>query len=525
MASLIERLTTRQPLTSFKNYISRLSSHSADDDCDDDSCSKHGKKNGNPNCFEGWNYYSLEDKVRQFPYLYSAADLKMRLVLSQGYEFVPKDGEVATSDEGSVKKKIEDDKVILHDIFNRQNGVSQSLNDLIASSVVETELYGHSGLQAYDWDSIETIFFQNIRWNQFLIVADKLKRRSRGRLDIAYYFVNLKGFGSEEVDLVLVEDKRGGAVKNKKSDDVYKYKVLPIEFVQFSLNADTVYGLSPLYYNVLMTQFILDILHDNLDTVNNRGWKGIVLKGKKGMKAYDFGIQSEGLETDWQNKLVTKFLKGIRTAISGQQNRDNVMFLNGNLVEDWQKMDRGFESVEYMDTVHEKASVLAASIVGILAGFLGDKNNTYAANLKEAISFAVNYSINPSQLKYESVINNKIMDRYINGGEGLNYEYKFDLNPIDLADPKVQAEVFKLVGEFVGSLRKEGFATINESVRILNDKVRDLELSELEDAVEDAGNTKTTVTPLLPINLEEIEPDRPEVDEEPEEEEDDDEEE
>lgn len=506
MANLIERLTSRQPLRNFKTAIKEsfgwestaTSSGTSADPCENGTC----KKKNCERCATKWNYYSLDEKVQKLPYINDAANLKARLILSQGYEFNPKDETLLMEDNDATKKKIKEDRDKLSQIFSRKNSLGESLNELLIESIEETELYGHTAIQAYDWVNPEEIIFQNLRWNQFLIVGNDLKRKDRGRRKILYYLIDLRGFADESVELKLTEEKQTG-----KSEDQYRYKVLPEEVVHLKLNHKTPYGLSPLYFNVLMTQFIIDGLKDNIDQINNDGYKGIVLKGVKGMRPADFGFETDTLEENWQDTLIKKFLKALRGTMKGTKNKDNTLYLNGNIVDDIIQLQRGFKSVEYMQHIDAKASVVAASMLGVHPGFLGDRDSTYAQNLEQAIRFAANYAITPAQLRYSDMITTQILDRYFNGMGMLNYEYNFTIKPIDFSDPKVEAEILNLYGKFIGQIRDQGLQSINEAVEWLNNKVDGLDLSKIEDEMGDAGNTKTTVKPLIPVNIEEEEDD------------------
>lgn len=515
MANIVQRLISSRPLRGFDQFLSSLGIPSVPEE--DDNGYKKRKNKEDLHTF----YYTIDEIVNNLPFIHQAADLKTRLITSQGFIFEPKNEELKNDPSETVQNKIEEDRRKLMELFDKKNGLSESLSEMLTTSILETELYGHSGIQAYDWGDPEQINFQRVSWNQFMIVVNELKRNMRGRREILYYLVDLRGYGNEEgITLSMTTDK--DTVTSRNKDDKYRYKAIPFEFVHFKLNSETPYGVSPLYYDRLMTQLIIDILRDNITEVSGDGWKGIVMKSKGGMNAYDLGLRSENLPENWREQTIKKFVDSIRKSIKGKQNKDTVLMIDGSIVDEWQKIDRGFRSLEYLRHVEEKASVLAASMLGLLAAFLGDKNSTYASNIGKAMEFAVNYSINPSQIKYMDLITSQILDRYFNGTDLLNYEYKFLLNPLDLSDPKIEADTYKVMSDFVKTLRENGLASINEGIEFINKKVRDLDLTKLDDPLNDAGDIKTTKDPLLPINFEEVEPvpeeDKPE-DNEPEEEE------
>ena len=341
---------------------------------------------------------------------------------------------------------------------------------------------------------------------------NKLTRKDRGLRKVIYYFIDQRGFWNEDVKLNLEQTDNGVGLTE---DEKYRYKLLPEEFVHFALNTESLYGVSPLNYDRLMQQLLLDILVDNIDTVNNNGWKGIVIKGVKGINPFDFGLSQEQVSgnENWQDLVVQKFLSAIRKSIQGQKNKDNVVYLNGNLVEDMEKLDRGFRSLEYLGILENKSSVIAASMLGLLPAFLGDRDTSYSSNMGEGIRFAVNYAITISQEKYGKAVTSEILDTYINGKGILNYDYDFILNPLDLSDPLVESQTLERLGNFANTLRKGAFASINEVIEFLNEKIPKINLQKLLDEENEAGDIKTTEKPLLPVNFETMEDIEP-IDEE-----------
>lgn len=486
----------------FDNFLNRFArvksantmqfSHRAEESNIKKLCSKCRKRNCN--CKSEWDHYSLDQIVHNLPFISQSANLKARIIFSQDYNFIPKDKDLIGNSDESVLQKIEEDREKLFNIFQRRNPLGESLADLIFESVEETELYGHTGLQAFDWLNPDTLYFQNLRWNNFLIVANELKRADRGRRKILYYFIDLIGVSNESVELNLT--------KVTETDGEYKYKLIPHEFVHFRLNSKTAYGLSPLYYDRLTIQFVLDALRENIDEVNNNGYKGIILKGMKGMRPSDFGINGDALPDNWQDELVKTFMKSLRESMQGTNNKDNTLYLNGNLVEDITQLKKATNPVEYMQYIDTKAAVLSASMLGIHPGFLGAKDSTYAQNLEQAIKFAIIYSIRLSQSKYEELITTQILDRYINNTGYLNYEYRYDIGDIDLSDPKQESEILKAYSDFITKLRESAFLSIDEGIEWLNSRVEDLNLGKLDN---ESGEAKTTTKPMFPVNIQEDE--------------------
>lgn len=445
-------------------------------------------------------YYSLEDIYTKLPFIAQAANTKTKLINSQGYDFICTDTKIEKSTNAGIIKKREEDKAKLKAIFNRLNDVGQSLDDLIFDAIEATEGFGHAGLQAFDWASPDKIIFQSVNWNQFMMVLNKLSSKDRGRKKLNYYYISLDGFADERgIQLV----KRADNVTSTVDSERY-YKLLPHEFIHLRLNNKTLYGLSPLFFDQLMTKFIIKSLENNIEELDGNGWKGLLLKGRNGINAQALGINDENGD-NWQNRVIDKFIEKVRSVAKDPKDKQFLMYLNGALVEDVIQLQKNYKSVEYMDKVDAKASVLAASMVGIHPALLGDRDSTYATNTKPVVEYTVNYSITPSQLKYGEMVTSQILDRYINGTGYLNYTYKFIYNPIDLADPKVEAEIFDTLGAFVSKLRAEGIATVNESVRFINDHIKNINLEE-EDL---NGDIKTTNYEPFPLNFE------PEVDRTP----------
>lgn len=446
-------------------------------------------------------YYTIGEQVRKLPYIHQAADLKARIIFSQGMDFKPKDRDLLVDPSRQVQSRIDEDMMKIKTFFERKNGLMQDLNEAIYSAVIETELYGHSGLQIYDWEDPDKAIFQSIKWNQFLLVGNELSRESRGRREIVYYFINLNGFlGERGVQDLL----RKGSISIGSDSGYYRYKVLPEEFVLFRLNTESVYGVSPLYYDQLTKQLLLDSLKDNISEVNNEGYKGLILKGRQGVNPRDLGISRESAEmnTNWLQQAVQKYMQEIRTVISGSKNRSNILYLPGGLIEGIDNLERTIKATDYLGFIQAKGAVLAASMLGIHPGFLGEKDSTYAANLSEAIKFAVTYSIESSQQKYEKIINTQIFDRYLNDTGYLNYEYEADIRPADTADRGKEAEVMRAFADFITKLKQEGITGTDESIRFINEQGFDgLNIAEI--GGED-GETKTTIRPLYPVEFKEI---------------------
>lgn len=492
--NLFERIPTRTLTEALSSKFGYRDILQKDDDCISGDCDDFGPS----------DYYTINEKVEHLPFIHQSADLKARLILSQGYEFFPKDSSLLKDMDDKTKEKIENDRRLIGEIFQRENEIGQSLHDLLYTVIVESELYGHCGLQAYDFEKgIDNIFWQIVHWNQFMMISNKLTRASRGRRSLLYYLIDTRGFAGEENITLNFQDVSLSGKANV--DGKYRYKALPLEFTHIRLNTESAYGVSPLYYDQLITTLIMDILKDNIQTVNNDGWKGIVIKGRQGIKPSSLGLKTEELSSNWQDEIISKFLQSIRKAIQGKNNKDNILYLNGSLVESYEKHDRGFKSIEYMKLVENKSSVLAASMLGLLAAFLGDRDTTYASNIGEAIKFAVQYTISPSQEKYSKQITEGILNKYINNqNTELNYEYEFVLNPIDLTDPVQQSETLNGFADFATKLRGSAFATINEAIEFLNDVIPEINLSQIDNDINDAGDIKTTEKELIPVNFEDI---------------------
>lgn len=435
--------------------------------------------------------YSVKEKAAKLPFVNQAADLKARLILSQGLDFKPTDPIVAGDTSDRVQNEIKKDLELINEIFTRENGLGQNLLEINQNSIVESELFGRSGIQVYDFENPSKIEFQPVKWDCFFPVTNKLKADDKGRKVILYYII----------------DHEGKAVTEKEYKNfvntALRYKVLPEGFIHYRLNNTEILGRSPLANENLMSQLIIDSLEDNIETVNNNGWKGVVLKGVKGMNPADYGLRSDVKPENWRQEVTKKILRDLKKSIMGRDNRGNLVHLDGSAIESMEQLERGFNPLDYLKFVESNSPILAASLLGIHAALLGVRDTTYAANIGEAVKFAVNYSIAPSQLKYAEVLTGQVLNRYINNYT--KYNYRAVYRPIDLSDPKVEAETYNLLGNFVKTIRESAVASINESVDFVNKKVDDISLKTVDDPVNESGDLKTTPKPLQPVHFEDIE--------------------